>query len=144
MIRILQALGFGTLSGALSASTSATVNSASIDTLGKGDTMFVVSPVTTTGAPTAVLVQDSPDDSTWTDLAGAELATADLPTSTDDGLLFGIIVTADKTPHNRYLRTSWTQGGVGASTVMVLPIHENTGEFPINAGEAGFSALTFA
>lgn len=123
--------------------TSATANSAAIDSQGKGDALFIIHPGVTTGAPTSVTIQDSADGSTdWTDITNAAPGT--LPTATDDGKIWGIIVTKVGTAHRRYLRLQWVQSGTGSTTLDALCIFANGREFPDSAADAGYEDLAIA
>lgn len=134
MIRKLQALIFTKLMKKQAVATSATGNSTSLDTLGKGDTLFILDPTTISGGATSMKIQHSSDDSTWEDL----VTWTAVPGDTDDGKLFGCIVTRDKTAHNRYLRGQYVHSGSGSAVLELTAIHDNASEFPRNAADAGF------
>ena len=125
-----------------SVSTSATSNSSGIDTLGLGDALFVVIPTTLDGAPTAVKVQDSPDNSAWADVSGAALS--DFPGASDDGKRYAIFVSKAGTAHDRYLRLVYTQGGSGSSTVTATAFFSNANEQPNSATDRGYEAEAIA
>lgn len=56
---------------------SATVNGASVDTQGYDDAMFIIGFGTIAGSSVgAIHIESSPDDSTWTDIAGATASVA--------------------------------------------------------------------
>lgn len=136
MFNALQGLTFGAVFSAEAVSSGATANSSSVDTLPGGDTLFLLIPTAIANVATVVKVQESDDDSTWSDVSGAALTT--LPGNTDDGKLFGILVTRGKTAHKRYLRLVYTHGGSGSATLVALAIHDVRDVFPADGAAAGF------
>lgn len=135
MIKKLQGLKIVKLFKKESVATSATANSDSIDTLENGDeTMFILDPTTISGGASTVKVQDSPDDSTWTDLVSFE----DVPGDTDDGKLYGAIVSRTKTAHARHLRVEYVHGGSGSAVLELTAILGDLQEYPKTDAEGGF------
>lgn len=137
MLNTLQSLVFAQFASAETVATSATFNSSAVDTQGKGDLIVVIEPTATTGAASAVKLQESDDGSTgWADISGAALTT--LPSGTDDGKYFGILLTKQGTAHKRYVRLVWTQSGTGSSTINATGAFSHPQEFPSSAADAGF------
>lgn len=134
----LQNIVFQTVMNEVAVSTSATANSSSVNTAGKGDVLFLVVPTTISNDATVVKVQHSADDSTWADLSGVALAT--LPGNTDDGGKFGLYVSRSGTAHDQYLRVVYTHGGSGSAVVTTIAMIDPQNEAPTTASGRGLVA----
>lgn len=122
---------------------SGTANSTGIDTAGLGDAVFVVVPTAIDGAATEIVVQDSPDNSTWTD---TESTLATFPGASDDDSRYVLFVSKAGTAHDRYLRLSYTQGGAGSAgaTLTAFAMFYSPNEIPDTAALRGVAAQVIA
>jgi hypothetical protein len=96
-------------------------------------------------ALTALKVQESDDDSTFTDVTGTDFSVspATLPAATDDNNLFGVQV--NMLGRKRYLRLVATMGNgvAGGFLVAWAELHRNQGQ-PETAADRGFTQELFA
>lgn len=114
-----------TLMLAPAATLTGATNSSSLDTLGAGYAKIDIAIGAITGAATVLKLQESDDDSAWSDLAGdyagdfSELSdgqAAALPGDTDDNKIWSIFV--DTRGTKRYLRVAITPGTNAFTTIV--------------------------
>lgn len=114
----------------------ATSNSASVDTKGLGEVRFtVLVNAVATGNASGVKLQQSVDNSVWTDVPDGAAATA--PTTANSGTLWVFHVSVSERGLDRYLRVAYTQGGSGSSVIDILADKFYLNESPSTAAERG-------
>ena len=105
---------------------------------GSSNVMFIYLIGNIAANMTALKIQESSDNVTYTDLTGATFTN---PTAAGSDNTIGVCFIAG--PTKRYLRATAT-GGAGATLVAGLWVVENTGEAPNSATERGVAQQLFA
>lgn len=100
-----------------------------VDCRGYNSALAVFRVATTTGNFTVLKLQESDNNSDWTDISGAAWTGADLPGATDDDSTFKIAL--DLRKQKRYLRWAATEDNTGSADAVGFFILCDPEEAPI-------------
>lgn len=137
-MNVLQNIKYGVSRFPQAITDNATVDSNALDTKGADEAAIIVVIGATDIAISVVKLQESADDSTWTDVTGGAHTT--LPSATDDNKLWGFFVRCSG-ERLRYLRARITVGdGAAGAYVAVHTLLARNQDGPYNATTRGLAA----
>lgn len=121
---------------------SGTETGGSVDTRGAKMAMAFFDYADSDTTLTALKVQESDDDSTWSDITGASFSGDDLPGATDDSNVWGGFL--DLRNKKRYIRWVATASATGtAGEICAGFVLSRLDDAPVAAADYGFSGASF-
>jgi hypothetical protein len=142
-MQILQRIKFVQVTAPVAINDNTAYTTNSVDTLGYDECLFEIAFGAMDIAAAALKVRESDDDSSYSDVTGADFSVspATLPSATDDNHFYGVHIKCGG-PRKRYLDLSFTAGDGAAGTFASVNALLAKGETePSTAATRGFTQL---
>jgi hypothetical protein len=142
-MHILQRIKFVQVTAPVAINDNTAYTTNSVDTLGYDECLFEIAFGAMDIAAAALKVRESDDDSSYSDVTGADFSVspATLPSATDDNHFYGVHIKCGG-PRKRYLDLSFTAGDGAAGTFASVNALLAKGETePSTAATRGFTQL---